>query len=237
MSRSETHEILFIPLNFQATFWLLSYHWYMHEDEHFLIFMPKLLFVIAGRAAKRVDWPPLVCSTLASVVHVRCVKHTWLSRPYFDPYSDYKSVNLKSTLHMAFIWCMHIAHGRPFNAFLGIVIPKMCASRIRTRVCPLRVRRFVHWATAAKPIDFMLCSVFMSSWLRIIDSAFAFITQCCVSYRVGNCYSILPKYQNWFLNTEIPTSQFRYYTEIPKFKQSQFRYYIDKSISLNFLKF
>ena len=33
-----------------------------------------------------------------------------------------------------------------------------------TRVCPLRVRRFVHWATAARPIDFMLCSVFMSSW-------------------------------------------------------------------------
>ena len=50
----------------------------------------------------------------------------------------------------------------------------MCASRIRTRVCPLRVRRFVHWATAARPIDFMLCSVFMSSWQRIIDSAFAF---------------------------------------------------------------
>ena len=56
----------------------------------------------------------------------------------------------------------------------SIVISKMCASRIRTRVCPLRVTRFVHWATAARPIDFMLCSVFMSSWQRIIDSAFAF---------------------------------------------------------------
>ena len=52
------------------------------------------------------------------------------------------------------------------------VISKMCASRNRTRVCALRVRRFVHWATAARPIDFMLCSVFMSSWQRIIDSAF-----------------------------------------------------------------
>ena len=52
----------------------------------------------------------------------------------------------------------------------------MCASRIRTRVCPLRVRRFVHWATAARPIDLMLCSAFMSSWQRIIDSAFAFTT-------------------------------------------------------------
>ena len=50
------------------------------------------------------------------------------------------------------------------------VISKMRASRIRTRVCPLRVRRFVHWATAARPIDFMLC------WQRIIDSAFAFTT-------------------------------------------------------------
>ena len=38
--------------------------------------------------------------------------------------------------------------------------------------------RFVHWATAARPIDFMLCSVFMSSWQRIIDSAFAFTTIC-----------------------------------------------------------
>ena len=43
------------------------------------------------------------------------------------------------------------------------VISKMCASQIRTRVCPLPVRRFVHLATAARPVDFMLCSVFMSS--------------------------------------------------------------------------
>ena len=48
--------------------------------------------------------------------------------------------------------------------------------QFRTHVCPLRVRRFVHWATAARHIDFMLCSVFMSSWQRIIDSAFAFTT-------------------------------------------------------------
>ena len=56
------------------------------------------------------------------------------------------------------------------------VISKMSASRICTRVYPLRVRRFVHWATAVRPIDFVLCSVFMSSWLRIIDNAFAFTT-------------------------------------------------------------
>ena len=35
--------------------------------------------------------------------------------------------------------------------------------QFRTRVCPLRVRHFVHWATAARHIDFMLCSVFISS--------------------------------------------------------------------------
>ena len=35
--------------------------------------------------------------------------------------------------------------------------------QFRTRVCPLRVRRCVHWATAGQHIDFMFCSVFISS--------------------------------------------------------------------------
>ena len=35
--------------------------------------------------------------------------------------------------------------------------------QFRTRVCPLRVRRSVHWATAGRHIDFMLCSAHISS--------------------------------------------------------------------------
>ena len=50
---------------------------------------------------------------------------------------------------LGFIFYFIIWHNR--------VISKMCASRIGTRICPLRVRRFVHWATAARHIDFMLC--------------------------------------------------------------------------------
>ena len=51
----------------------------------------------------------------------------------------------------------------------------MCASRIRTRVCPVRVRRVFHWATAARNID--LWSVFMSDLIaHYIYSAFAFNT-------------------------------------------------------------
>ena len=46
-----------------------------------------------------------------------------------------------------------------------IVIKEIFAPfQFRTRVYPLRVRRFVHWAAAVRHIDFMLCSVFMSSW-------------------------------------------------------------------------
>ena len=64
----------------------------------------------------------------------------------------------------------------------------MCASRIRTRFCPVRVRNFVHWATAARPIDFMLCSVFISSWQRIIpvDSAFEF-----TKYLLYSCNAVV----------------------------------------------
>ena len=80
------------------------------------------------------------------------------------------------------------------------VISKMCASRIRTRVCPLRVRRFVHWATAERHIDFMLCSVFMSSWQRIIDSAFAFTTGGWGA--VWNCRSCDMQINHWKRETK-----------------------------------
>ena len=70
---------------------------------------------------------------------------------------SYQSIDLDSMV-------AHLIVKSTFGQAIVFVISKMCASRIRTRVCPLRVRRFVHWATASRPIDFMLCSVFMSPW-------------------------------------------------------------------------
>ena len=73
---------------------------------------------------------------------------------------------------------VRVPNGAIFTRYIGdaSVVLKMWVFRIWTRVCPLRVRRFVHWAIPGRPIDFMLCSVFMSSWNRITDSAFAFTT-------------------------------------------------------------
>ena len=43
-------------------------------------------------------------------------------------------------------------------------------SDLNSLLCQVRVRRVFHWATAARHIAFMLCSVFILSRLRIIDS-------------------------------------------------------------------